>query len=100
MKTNHSTFLIIGLGNPGREYRLNRHSIGFRVIDHLSKEWGIPTSHVRSKSIIGCDIFLENKIVLAKPQTFMNSSGEAVERILRYYDIKILRETNNYRSIS
>lgn len=85
MKIKHSTYLIIGLGNPGREYKLNRHNIGYRVIDHIGREWGIPISHVRSKSIIGYDMFLENKIVLAKPQTFMNQSGEAVHALLRFY---------------
>ena len=82
-------YLIVGLGNPGREYKLNRHNIGYRVIDHLSREWGIPLSHVRSKSIIGYDIFLENKIVLAKPQTFMNQSGEAVCALFRFYKTEL-----------
>jgi len=89
MKMRHSTYLIIGLGNPGLEYKLNRHNIGYRVIDHLSREWGISVSHVRSKSIIGYDIFLENKIVLAKPQTFMNQSGEAVRALLRFYKTEL-----------
>jgi PTH1 family peptidyl-tRNA hydrolase len=89
MKMNHSMYLIVGLGNPGREYKLNRHNIGYRVIDHLSREWGIPLSHVRSKSIIGYDIFLENKIVLAKPQTFMNQSGEAVCALFRFYKTEL-----------
>ena len=89
MKMKHSTYLIIGLGNPGREYKLNRHNIGYRVIDHLSNEWDISVSHVRSKSIIGSDIFLENKIVLAKPQTFMNQSGDAVRGLLRFYKTEL-----------
>jgi PTH1 family peptidyl-tRNA hydrolase len=81
------TYLIIGLGNPGRDYRLNRHNIGFRAIDRLSKGWSIPLGNVRNKALIGHGQLEEVKVILAKPQTFMNLSGQSVAPLLRFYKI-------------
>jgi PTH1 family peptidyl-tRNA hydrolase len=80
-------FLIVGLGNPGREYRQNRHNIGFRAIDHLAQVWGIPLGNVRNKALIGQGIKGEVRIILVKPQTFMNLSGQSVASLLRFYKI-------------
>jgi PTH1 family peptidyl-tRNA hydrolase len=88
-KMEKETFLIIGLGNPGREYRLNRHNIGFRAADHLSKAWEIPLAHVRSKALIGQGSWQDHRIILAKPQTFMNLSGQAVSSLDRFYKIPL-----------
>lgn len=81
------TFLIAGLGNPGREYRLNRHNIGFRAVDRLAKTWQIPMQQVRNKTLVGVGHWDDHRIILAKPQTFMNLSGQAVSSLARYYQI-------------
>jgi PTH1 family peptidyl-tRNA hydrolase len=86
-KVEKETYLIVGLGNPGRDYRLNRHNIGFRAIDRLSKGWSIPLGNVRNKALIGHGQLEEVKVILAKPQTFMNLSGQSVAPLLRFYKI-------------
>jgi len=83
--------LIAGLGNPGREYRKNRHNIGFMAIDALAESLGVRMMRVQSKAIIGTGTYMEQKIVLAKPQTFMNLSGEAVSALVRFYKVPFER---------
>ncbi|MCC6146087.1 MAG: aminoacyl-tRNA hydrolase [Anaerolineaceae bacterium] len=82
-------YLIIGLGNPGREYRESRHNIGFMVVDHLCEEMGITVNRLQSKSLIGTGIWQGRKLILAKPQTFMNLSGQAVAQLVRFYKTPI-----------
>ena len=86
-KVEKETFLIVGLGNPGREYRLNRHNIGFRAIDRLAQVWGITLGNVRNKALIGQGQLGAVRVILAKPQTFMNLSGQSVTALLRFYKI-------------
>ena len=88
---NVLTFLLVGLGNPGREYRANRHNLGFMTIDQLSSALDTRLSRVQSKALIGIGALHENKVVLAKPQTFMNLSGQAVSSLLRFYKIPLER---------
>jgi PTH1 family peptidyl-tRNA hydrolase len=78
-------FLIVGLGNPGREYREHRHNIGFMVIDRISEDLGIRISRVQSNALIGKGSMGEHNVILAKPQTFMNNSGRAVSSLVRFY---------------
>jgi PTH1 family peptidyl-tRNA hydrolase len=78
-------FLVIGLGNPGREYRDTRHNIGFSVIDRLCKVMGISLSRMQSKALVGMGTFEGRKMVVAKPQTFMNLSGQSVGGLVRFY---------------
>jgi PTH1 family peptidyl-tRNA hydrolase len=78
-------FLVFGLGNPGPEYKLNRHNVGFMFIDYLSEDLGIRMSRVQFKSIWGSGFYLRHKITLIKPQTFMNLSGQAVSSFVRFY---------------
>ena len=80
-------WLIVGLGNPGRIYKFTRHNIGFRVIDALSKEFSIPLDNKRMMSRWGKGTWEAKKVLLAKPQTFMNLSGEAVVRLRNFYRI-------------
>ncbi len=80
-------FLIFGLGNPGREYERTRHNIGFIALDKLSIEWKIEISHVRYKSLVGEGKFADNRILLVKPQTFMNNSGAAILSFMRFYKL-------------
>lgn len=82
-------FLLVGLGNPGREYRETRHNVGFMVIDRLAQENGITLSRVQQKAIIGLGHLGEHKVLLAKPQTYMNLSGEAVAGLVRFYKIPL-----------
>ena len=80
-------FLIVGLGNPGKKYQLTRHNIGFRVIDQLKKRDVHYFSDFRfvkeSNSLISEGIFNDKKIILAKPQTFMNLSGKSVKSLIQ-----------------
>ena len=78
-------FMIIGLGNPGLEYRYSRHNFGFMVLDALARKWSVPLKKINFKAIIGEDRFKGNKVILAKPLTFMNESGRSVAPLLRFY---------------
>ncbi len=78
-------FLMVGLGNPGREYRDTRHNVGFQVIDQLCKVMGISLSRMQSKALLGIGQLEGQKIILAKPQTFMNLSGQPVGALMRFY---------------
>jgi peptidyl-tRNA hydrolase, PTH1 family len=79
--------LIVGLGNPGRDYVNNRHNVGFKCVDLFAHENGISLTHRRARSKLGTGKVAGTKIVLAKPQTFMNLSGEAVSALARRYKI-------------
>ena len=81
--------LIIGLGNPEKDYANTRHNMGFDVINLLAKKYNIEITKNKFKSLYG-DGFIENeKVILLKPQTFMNLSGEAVIEIVNFYKISL-----------
>ena len=82
-----SKYLIVGLGNPGRRYRGNRHNIGFMAIDKLAETAGIRLARVQANAIIGDGSFAGKSLILAKPQTHMNLSGNAIGSLARYYRI-------------
>jgi peptidyl-tRNA hydrolase, PTH1 family len=84
-----ATFLLVGLGNPGREYRETRHNVGFMAIDRLCKVLGIKLSRLQSKALTGTGQWAGHKIVLVKPQTYMNLSGQAVSSLLRFYKVPL-----------
>jgi len=75
--------LIVGLGNPGRSYANNRHNVGFRCLDHFARKQGISCNLRRARSQLGMGEVGGTKVVLAKPRTFMNLSGEAVAALMR-----------------
>lgn len=79
--------LVVGLGNPGEKYALTRHNVGFRVLDALAKRHGIDTDTVKRKSRIGKGLILESRVVIAKPQTYMNLSGVAVKELVRFFKV-------------
>ena len=79
--------LVAGLGNPGREYRENRHNIGFMLVDRLCRVLLITPGKVQSKAIIATGQYAGKKIILAKPQTFMNLSGQSASGLMRFYKI-------------
>jgi peptidyl-tRNA hydrolase, PTH1 family len=80
-------YLLVGLGNPGREYRETKHNMGFMVIDRLGEVIGCKLIKVQSKAIIGIGKVGDQKVILAKPQTYMNLSGQAVVGLLHFYKI-------------
>jgi PTH1 family peptidyl-tRNA hydrolase len=81
--------LIIGLGNPGKAYAHNRHNIGFRCINYLARLHSIPVKKHQCRSQVGTGKIAGVEVLLAKPKTFVNLSGEAVERLMRKYNIAI-----------
>jgi PTH1 family peptidyl-tRNA hydrolase len=74
--------IIVGLGNPGRKYEWTPHNLGFQVIDALAGRWNIRVTRPEAQSLIGAGNISGEEVILAKPQTFMNSSGEAVAELL------------------
>ena len=80
--------LIVGLGNPGREYAHNRHNIGFMCLNHLAREHGIQLDKKQGQARTGSGNIAGNKVVLARPQTYMNLSGESVSRLARKLKLK------------
>ncbi len=80
--------LIIGLGNPGDDYISTRHNLGFMALDHLASKWGVHLSvQSKMKAEIAATMYRGETIILAKPQTFMNLSGRAVDKIIKYYKL-------------
>ena len=80
-------FLIVGLGNPGKQYENTRHNVGFDAIDVLVDEYRIPSSGKQHKAMYGKGGIEGQKVILAKPLTYMNLSGEAVRAMVDYYKI-------------
>lgn len=78
-------FLIVGLGNPGRQYRQNRHNVGFMALDHLAARLGVKFTRLEGKALVTKADYQGRRLVLAKPQTFMNESGKAVGSLARFY---------------
>ena len=76
------TALIVGLGNPGPRFAETRHNVGWRVLDLVSRQLEIPVNERRPKAVLGTGFHAGRRVVLAKPRTFMNNSGEAVEYLL------------------
>ena len=80
-------YIIVGLGNPKREYENTRHNIGFDVIDRLAEQENIAVLEKKHKALIGKGYVAGQKCILAKPQTFMNLSGESVRELIDYYKV-------------
>ncbi len=84
-----SPVLVVGLGNPGRSYRLNRHNAGFLVLDRLAEQLGIAFSRLQGKALVTDARFAGRHLILAKPQTYMNESGQAASALIRFYKIPL-----------
>lgn len=80
--------LIVGLGNPGSRYRLTRHNLGFMVVDELADRWRITVGGKRHEAELGVGEISSTRVVLAKPQTFMNASGESVTKLRRLHRLE------------
>jgi PTH1 family peptidyl-tRNA hydrolase len=85
----NAPYIIVGLGNPGPRYHHNRHNVGFMVVDALADAANIPIRRVEFRALIGKGEFLDERLILAKPQTFMNNSGQAVGALVRFYKIPL-----------
>ena len=77
--------IIIGLGNPGKEYHRTRHNVGFDVIDVLSEKLGIALTKIAMHGLIGEGFVGGEKVILVKPQTYMNLSGQCVTELINWY---------------
>lgn len=82
-------FLIVGLGNPGAEYARTRHNVGWLVLDELARRHGIELSRRAHDARIGGGLVGNERVMLAKPQTFMNLSGRAVSALVRFYNVPL-----------
>jgi PTH1 family peptidyl-tRNA hydrolase len=79
--------VIIGLGNPGKKYEDTRHNVGFMAIDKISEKSGIPVHQGKFRALIGEGRIGTEKVLLVKPQTYMNLSGESVAEVLKFYKL-------------
>lgn len=80
-------YIIAGLGNPGKEYENTRHNAGFNVIDALAEKYNIGVSEKAHKALVGKGYIEGTKVILVKPQTYMNNSGESLREITDYYKV-------------
>jgi len=82
-------YIIAGLGNPGKEYAKTRHNAGFAVIDMLAEQYNIDIDTAKHKGLIGKGIIEGHRVILVKPMTYMNNSGECIRAVLDYYKLNI-----------
>ncbi len=87
MNDANPPYLIVGLGNPGRAYAHTRHNVGFMVVSRLAERLGVSFSRLQHKALVAQARHEGQRLILAKPQTFMNLSGQAVAPLMRFYKI-------------
>jgi PTH1 family peptidyl-tRNA hydrolase len=80
-------YLIAGLGNPGTQYEMTRHNIGFEVIDYIADKYNVKVKKLKYKSLFADTVIGGEKVLLVKPQTYMNLSGEAIRDFAHFYKI-------------
>ena len=80
-------FVLVGLGNPGSQYALNRHNVGFMVVDAVAENYGFPPFKEKFSAHISEGSLGSNRVLLCKPQTYMNRSGESVMKLLQFYKV-------------
>ncbi|MBQ8575710.1 MAG: aminoacyl-tRNA hydrolase [Clostridia bacterium] len=85
--TGSPEFMVVGLGNPGKDYEFTRHNAGFLTLDHIAVEEDVEIKKLKYKALIGDTVIAGHRCLLVKPQTFMNNSGEAVREISQFYKI-------------
>lgn len=78
-------YIIAGLGNPGKKYEHTRHNAGFDVLDLLADRYGIAMKEKKHQALCGKGVIEGEKVILAKPQTFMNNSGDSIAELLQFY---------------
>lgn len=84
-------FLVVGLGNPGDKYKYTKHNVGFMVMDYFASSHNISLNKIKHKAVIGEGMIGEEKVVIAKPQTYMNLSGESVLDLVNWYKCELSR---------
>lgn len=84
-------YLIVGLGNPGDKYRYTKHNVGFMVLDYFASQHNISISKLKHKALLGEGQIGQERVILAKPQTYMNLSGESVQELMHWYKEDISR---------
>jgi len=87
--TPEFSYLLVGLGNPGRQYKDTRHNFGFMLIDRIAVRLNARGMKVQSKAIVTNAIYEDRKLILAKPQTYMNLSGQSVQGLVHFYKIPL-----------
>ena len=80
-------FLIVGLGNPGKEYDGTRHNIGFAAVDYIADKYNIELNRIKFKGVFGEGFIDGKKVILLKPTTYMNLSGESIREVINFYKI-------------
>lgn len=80
-------YLIVGLGNPGRQYDMTRHNIGFHTIDYIADKYGARLTKLKFKAVYGECTIADERVYLVKPQTYMNLSGDSVAEMAQFYKI-------------
>lgn len=80
-------FLIVGLGNPGKEYAGTRHNIGFEAVDYIADKYNIELNRIKFKGIFGEGMINGKKVILLKPTTYMNLSGDSIREVVNFYKI-------------
>ncbi|XP_074584277.1 peptidyl-tRNA hydrolase, mitochondrial-like isoform X1 [Curcuma longa] len=88
-ESSRRPWLLVGLGNPGKIYQGTRHNVGFEMIDFIAESEGISMSTMRSRALFGKGFIRDVPVMLAKPQTFMNASGESVGPIISYFNVPL-----------
>lgn len=81
-------YIIVGLGNPGRKYENTRHNLGFITIDRLASKHDIKVDKIKFKALVGDGRIAGQKVLLVKPQTYMNLSGESVREVANFYKVE------------
>jgi PTH1 family peptidyl-tRNA hydrolase len=87
--TSENSYLLMGLGNPGREYRDSRHNAGFMLIDRIAVRLNARGMKLQSKALVTTAAFEDRKLILAKPQTYMNLSGQSVQGLIHFYKLSL-----------
>jgi PTH1 family peptidyl-tRNA hydrolase len=78
-------YIIVGLGNPGDKYKYTKHNVGFMVVDYFASVHKININKIKHKAVLGECLIGQEKVILAKPQTYMNLSGESVQELMHWY---------------
>ena len=84
-------WLVVGLGNPGSQYDLTRHNVGFDAIDYLAQKWGATVNKAKFEGLYGQAVVDGTKVLLLKPQTYMNLSGRSIQAMAAFYKIPLER---------
>lgn len=80
-------FLMVGLGNPGQKYEHTRHNVGFDVLEVISQKINLPINRMKCHAMVGEGAYEGERVVLCRPQTYMNNSGQSVQELLKWYKI-------------